>query len=207
MAIIAMNTAKLSIAQKCVKGREIINMSQGNPNAEGNAAALAAFAAAQAALVEANAAYEQCRQAALQLAAARDEALAVWNQTLTGLAGVTENVTGGEASKILSTGFGVRSVRTPTQPVGQVENVKVSFTGEPGHSEVSWKPDPNATGYVLECADDPSDPGAFKYKASPREARWEGNGAIPGKACWFRAAAVNRLGQGPWSDPALRPVM
>ena len=126
---------------------------------------------------------------------------------LTGLAGVTETVTGGVPSKILSTGFGVKAARTPTQPVEQVVNVKVSFTGEPGHSAVEWKPNSNATGYVLECADDANEPGSFQYKATVREAHWEGNGAVPGKMCWFRVAALNRLGQGPWSEPALRPVM
>jgi len=33
------------------------------------------------------------------------------------------------------------------------------------------------------------------------------SGAEPGKVCWFRICAVNVLGQGPWSEPARRPVM
>jgi hypothetical protein len=207
MAIITTKSSKLSLVGKCQLGTRIVQMSTNNPDAPGNAAALAIFSAANAALIAAQAAFEENRQLQKQLSAARDEAEVVWNAALSGLAGVTESVTGGVAAKILSTGFGVRAEATPTQPVGQVENVKVAFTGEPGHSEVTWKPDANATGYVLECGDDPDVASSFKYKASPREARWEGNGAVPGQQCWFRVAAVNRLGQGPYSEPALRPVM
>ena len=39
------------------------------------------------------------------------------------------------------------------------------------------------------------------------ETKFTGNGAIPGKECWYRVAGVNRIGRGPWSVPALRPVM
>jgi len=35
----------------------------------------------------------------------------------------------------------------------------------------------------------------------------EVDGAEPGKVAWFRVAAVNTAGQGPWSAPAQRPVM
>lgn len=37
--------------------------------------------------------------------------------------------------------------------------------------------------------------------------KYEGNGAIPGQKYWYRVAGVNKLGQGVWSEPALRPVM
>ena len=40
----------------------------------------------------------------------------------------------------------------------EIENVKVSFTGEPGPSVVDRKPNANATGCVLECADDSNEP-------------------------------------------------
>ena len=34
-----------------------------------------------------------------------------------------------------------------------------------------------------------------------------GNGATAGQKRWYRVAGVNSMGQGPWSDPSLRPVM
>ena len=33
------------------------------------------------------------------------------------------------------------------------------------------------------------------------------NGAQPGQRYWYRVAGVNARGQGPWSEPACRPVM
>ncbi len=202
-----MNTSKLPIVQKLVKGQEIITMSTGNPAAPGNTALLAALTAAQTTLTVTNAAYEEARQAAKQALAARETALAAWNLALVPLAAFTESATGGDAEKILSTGFDVRSEPTAPYPVQQILNVKVSFTGMPGHSEVRWKREANAEAYVLERSPDPITATSFENVGTVTEAKYEGNGAVPGQKYWYRVAGVNRLGQGPWSEPALRPVM
>jgi hypothetical protein len=100
MANIAINTSKLPIASKLVKGQDIITKSTNNPDVPGNTTVLAAFSAAQAALDAANAAVEANRQLAKQLMTARENALAVWNTAITGLAGFTESATEGDAEKI-----------------------------------------------------------------------------------------------------------
>jgi hypothetical protein len=92
-------------------------------------------------------------------------------------------------------------------PVTQILNVKVGFTGMPGHSTVAWKRESNAEAYVLERSPDPITPTSWDNLATVTEAKFEGNGTVPGLKYWFRVAGVNRLGQGPWSEPALRPVM
>lgn len=207
MSIIAINTSQLSIAEKLIKGQDIITKSTNNPNVPGNTAVLASFSTAQVALTAANAAYEANRQAAKQLMEAREMAEVAWTTAITGLAGFTESATDGEAEKILSAGFGVRSTGTPPQPVGQVLNVRVSFTGMPGHSEVKWKRESNADAYVVQRSADPFTETSWANVGTVTEAKYEGNGTTPGQKCWYRAAGVNRLGQGPWSEPALRPVM
>lgn len=207
MSIIAMNVNRLPIAEKLVKGQDIITKSTSNPNVPGNTAPLAAFSTAQTKLTAANAAYEANRQAATTLMTARDNALDEWNTTLTGLAGFTESATGGVAEKIQSAGFAVRGSATPPRPVGQVQDVRVSYNGTPGYSDVRWERETSADAYMVQCSPDPITEASWKNMGTVTRAKFEGNGATPGQKCWYRVAAVNALGAGPWSEPALRPVM
>lgn len=137
MAIIACNVSYLPIDSKIVKGQELITKGTGNVNVTGNAALITALTAAQADLVATNAAVEANKLAAKQLTAARATALGVWQVAVAMLAAFTESATGGDADKILTTGFDIKGAAKPPQPVQQIMNVKVSFTGEPGHSEVT----------------------------------------------------------------------
>ncbi len=207
MSKIVINVSSLTIADKLVKGQDIITKSTTNPNVPGNAAVLAAFTTAQAAFTAANAAYEAVRQQARQLMTQRDTAEEEWVTSINILAAFTESATDGDAAKIESAGFGVKAAPTPPQPVGQVENVKVTFTGMPGHSEVRWKRETNADAYVLERSPDPITATSWDNVGTVTEAKYEGNGTVPGQKYWYRVAGVNKLGQGPWSEPALRPVM
>jgi hypothetical protein len=207
MANIAIKTTRLPIPMKIQKGQEIISMSTDNPAVPGNAGLLAAFSAAQSALTTANNAFEEARQTCKHAMSERDSALDAWNTALTGLAGFTEGATGGDATAILSAGFDVKAPPSPPQPVTQVENVRVAFTGNPGYSEVRWKRVTAADAYIVECSPDPITDESWKNMGTVAEVKYVGNGATPGQKCWYRVAAVNRAGRGPWSEPALRPVM
>lgn len=65
----------------------------------------------------------------------------------------------------------------------------------------------SADGYVVECSPDPTMDESWKNMGTVAEVKYVGNGATPGQKCWYRVAAVNRAGRGPWSEPALGPVM
>jgi hypothetical protein len=91
--------------------------------------------------------------------------------------------------------------------VTQIENVKVRLTTSPGYSDVLWKRDDNADAYVLERSPDPITPSGWMNVGTVTEAKYNGNGAVPGVKYWYRVAGVNKLGQCPWSEPALRPVL
>lgn len=207
MANIVLNVSKLTILEQIAKGSVIITKSTANPNVPGNTTALAALVTAQDDYAEANAAWEAYRQAGVTLLAAREAAQAGWLQALTGLAGFTELATGGDLEKITSAGFDVRSAVTPPQPVQQIMNVRVAFTGMPGHSEVTWKRDAYADAYVAQRSVDPITETSWVNVGTVTTVKYEGNGATPGQKYWYRVAGVNKLGQGPWSEPALRPVM
>lgn len=207
MSMIAINTGKLSIPQKQDKGATIITMSTSNPNVPGNASPLAVFVTAQARLTAAAAAAEEARQASKVRTSELNAALVLWNAAIVGLASFTEMATGGDAGKILSSGFDVRAEPTPPQPVGQVMDVRVSYNGTPGYSDVRWDREANADAYMVQCSPEPITETSWKNMGTVTEVRFSGNGATPGVRCWYRVAGVNRLGQGVWSEPALRPVM
>ncbi len=207
MPTVATNTYRLPIVKKLSRGTTIIELSTGNPNVPGNEAALAAFAAAQAELGAAQAAYLAAVQAAQQLLAARDALVTKWNNTLNNLAGFTECATSGQPGKVLSTGFGVRAGKSPPRPVDQITKVAVAYTGTPGYSEVTWRRDPRADAYRVQWSAEEITADGWREVGVVTEASFTGNGATPGQRCWYRVAGVNRLGQGPWSEPALRPVM
>ncbi len=207
MPTVAANTYRLPVPEKLVKGRIILDLGADNPGVPGNAAVLAAFAAAQEELAAATADLVVAQQEVAQRLAARDAALQKWNAAMNSLSAFTESATGGDPSKVLSAGFDVRAGRTPSQPVPQIRNVRVSFASRPGYSEVRWQPDENADAYMLQrCAD--LKPGTtWEDIGVATKSKYEGNGATPGQPYWYRVAGVNTLGQGPWSEPALRPVM
>ena len=207
MPTIAANTYRLPIAQKLARGQTIITKSTDNPNVPGNATVLATLSAAQEALAAANADFEAIQLLAKQRLAVRDAALAVWNASINSLAAFTECATGSDPAKILSAGFDVRSAKTPQRPVQQIINVQVSYTGNPGYSEVLWKRDPDADAYRVQRSPEVITETSWEEVGTVTEAKYGGNGATPGQKCWYRIAGINRLGQGPWSEPALRPVM
>lgn len=207
MSNITILVANLTLLQKLSRGADVIEKQNGNTNVPGNEPLLAAFSATQQGLLDADAAVTAHKTKGQQLMSERDTALDAWMQAITALAAFTESATGGDPAKILSAGFGVKGQPSPEQPVDQVQNVRVTFNGEPGKSLVRWKRDSNADAYVIQCCQDPIVDSEWVYLATTPEPKFTGNGAIPGKRCWYRVAAVNRLGQGPWSEPALRPVM
>lgn len=207
MSQIAINISRLSISEALTKILGIINMSTDNPAAPNNGPLLALLTTAHTDLTAANTAYEDARKTCAELKEIRDAKQLAMRVAVNNLAAFTEIATGGDAAKILSTGFDVKSEPVPPSPVGQILNVRVSFTGEPGKSTVTWKADPYADAYRVQCCQDPLNENEWVDIATVAEPKFTGNGAIPGKLCWYRAAGVNRLGQGLWSEPALRPVM
>lgn len=207
MSQIAINISRLSIPDVLVRISGIISMSDNNPAAPNNGPLVTLLTTARTELSDAHGAFEDARKTCAELKAVRDAKFAAMRVAVTNLAAFTEIATGGDAAKILSTGFDIKSEPVPPSPVGQILNVRVSFTGEPGKSIVTWKADPYADAYRVQCCQDPLDANAWVDLGTVAEPKFVGNGAIPGKKCWYRVAGVNRLGEGLWSEPTLRPVM
>ena len=207
MSIIAINTAKLPLADKLGRGQEIITKSTSNPDVPGNAAVLAAFVTAQDALTGAMNDEVAARSAVTQKVTVRQDALVEWTTTLNALAGFTGSATGGEAAAIESAGFGVRAPRTPPQPLPAPEGLVAKTNGTPGHTLLSWPPLAGAKSYIVQISPDPMTAASWSFARTCTTASADVNGAEAGKRYWYRVAGVNGKGQGPWSEPACRPVI
>ena len=207
MARITVNSNKLPIANKIVKGQNIITSSTGNPKVPGNQAALAAFAAAQEELVRVNAEVVVLRGSLVEKMMVRDDAAANWMARLNGLAAFTASATGGDAADIHSAGFSVRAVRTPTQALPAPAKVVARTNDWPGHTQLRWAPLPGAKSYMIQRCADPMTEDGWEFATSCTAASADVNGSEPGARCWYRVAGVNGKGLGTWSAPVCRPVM
>lgn len=207
IAMIKYSVSNLTISQRVLKGAEIVTKETANPNVPGNTAVLATFSTAQTAFAAAVAAALAARENAKQATAAQDAAEAEWRSALALLASFTETATGGDPVKILTTGFDVRNSSTPTQPPASVENLMVKLDDAPGHSKLTWKPMARAEGYLVQGSPDPITATSWTASMLTSKASFKGNGATAGEKYWYRVAAFNGAGQGPWCQPASRPVM
>lgn len=207
MSQIVTNIAGLAISQKLDKGGTIITASTNNPLVPGNGPTLTAFSAAQAALDAANANVLAIRDSLKLALVQRNDAEVEWDGKLTGLAGFTQAATGGNEAAIVSSGFSVRGTNTPPQPVIAPENLSVKTNGSPGVTKLRWKAVTGAVNYVIQSSLDPDTESTWAKVGTSTKSYTEVSGATPGKVCWYRVAALGVLGEGPWSEPARRPVM
>ncbi len=207
MSTIALNVSELPALAQIAKGQDIITKGTNNALVPGNAAELAEFVTAQAALVAANTASEAVRSTSKAKTAARQAAQQVWKAKFKALAAKTEDITGGEPDAMMSAGFDLKGHPSPTQELEAPTNLRAQTNGTPGKTKLTADPLPGAVSFLLESGPDPIDEQKWAQIATPTKPSCTVDGAVPGKKCWFRMAGVNALGQRPWSDPVARPVM
>ena len=209
MSKIKVNVSTLPVPQKLFRGEQFINMGTSNPNVPGNVTLITALTTAQTALDNAEEAMDQARNTSKQKTADRDTALAAWMTAVTNLAGFTQSATGGNAGKILSAGFDVANppVPLPVPELVAVTGVTVALNGTPGHSKVNWNAVGGADGYLVQGSADPITPTSWQMPQIAMKLMCDTNGATAGEKYWYRVAAFNGGGQGPWSSVTERPVM
>lgn len=184
--------------------RAHITAMTGNPNfpapEPAPAALLAAVDAYETALNEAIAA----SAAAQTKTSAKDAQRAALELLLTQRAASVEIQSGGEETKILSAGFGVRASASPVGAMAQPQNFRATMGDLTGEIDLQWDPVRGAKSYILECRTHGATPGAWQQVKIVTSSKYSAQGLTPGQEYAFRVRAVGTAGEGPWSDEAVK---
>lgn len=200
MAQVKVGSARISIPDKIQYARQIVLDMTGNANFTTPAPTLPSLAAAATALEAAYNAAQTLRQAAKSKTAIQNTAEAALDVLCGQLGNYVENTSGGDAAKIISSGF---NVKAPAAPVGDLpapDNVSITPSTHPGAVDMKWKRVRGARCYLVSQAADSSAPLDWSMGVATTKAKAAVNTMTSGGRYWFRVAAVGAAGQGAWSD-------
>jgi hypothetical protein len=199
MSLVKVGTATMTVPQKIQFARQIVIDMTGNANFTTPAPTLAALTAAATALETAYNAAQTARQVAKSQTANQDAKALALDLLLAQEANYVENTSGGDRTKITSSGFSVRNPSTPIGPLPAVVDLTVAPSQNEGSADLRWKALHGAKSYLIERA---LDAGTLAWDgiATPTKAKASVNTMTSGLKYWFRVAAVGAAGPGPWSE-------
>jgi hypothetical protein len=130
----------------------------------------------------------------------RDDLMAAAELKYHGLGSFVENKANGNPAIITEGGYDLVQPRSATQPMPKVENNVVTAGDNDGEADAAWDAVKGAKSYEIQTAPAPSGP--WTHEATVTVSRHHMSGKTSGVKLWTRVRAVNKLGPGPWSDPA-----
>jgi hypothetical protein len=202
MAKVKMGLSGLSTVDLMERAQFIVSQMTGNPTFATPSPALSAITDAVNALHEAN---EAALTGAHEAISLRNERYTVLMDLLRELAVYVQHVSHGNATVIISSGFGVAQPRTPAS-VEEVENLQAATSPFPGCARLKWKSlGKKADSYLVYATQtDPATPAAewTLVGTTTRASITVDNLPNRNQYYWFSVVAVNSAGQGPMSDPA-----
>lgn len=205
MALIKLSLESLSRLEKVVQGETIAPKMTGNsafPDAGPLVAILVTKTAAlKAKLLAQEAAKQAAKEATEQATVAEEE----YHSALNALADHAQSVSGGDATKLLSGGFDLRSEGAPTT-MGQVTNLGATEGDDASEIDLSWDAVRGAKSYEVQSSPDPVTPTSWSHLGIATKSKITFAGLPSGAVCFFRVRAVGANGNGPWSDPAMKRI-
>jgi hypothetical protein len=200
MSLVKVGTKNMTVPQKIQFARQVVIDMTGNANFTTPAPTLASITTAATALETAYNSAQTARQVAKSQTANQDAKSLALDLLLAQEANYVENTSGGDRTKITSSGFGVRNPATPIGILDMVTNLAVAPSQSEGSADLKWKKVRGAKSYVIERA---PDGGSLVWDsiATPTKAKASVNTMTPGVKYWFRVSGVGAAGQGPWSEP------
>lgn len=205
MAKIRLNLSRLSVAEKIAKAKQIVAAMTGNPNFTAPSPPLPEVATAATELQTAAGASATAKQTLKETTAVQNDKEATIDQLLTRLAGYVESVAGSDEQVILSAGMDVRapSVSTTERPP-QPQALAATAGDRDGEIDLSWESVSGAKSYAVEQSGDPVTPNSWQHAGVSTRSLHTAAGLTSGTRYWFRVAAINKVGQSGWSDPAMK---
>ena len=106
------------------------------------------------------------------------------------------------AATFLAAGLGVVKEKQPVGVPSAPERLRAPASDFEGRVKLRWKRPVRRCAFLIEMTTDPSATTGWQQVAiSGNRQSCEVAGLVGGMKCWFRVAATNAHGQGPWSQP------
>lgn len=118
------------------------------------------------------------------------------------LGSYTESRAHGDPVGITSCGFDVAGTPGAVQPMPMVTGVSLTTGDDEGTADVAWDAVKNSKSYEVQTSPDPITPGSWQHECTNTNSKCQLTGKQSGIKQWVRVRAINKLGPGPWSDPA-----
>lgn len=135
----------------------------------------------------------------------KNEKRAVIEGHTTTRGGYVQEVSGGVESKIVGTGFGVKSAASPTTSLPQVANLSATMGDMEGEVDLGWDRIAEALGFQVEYREHPGGTTWTRLDVPVTGSKCSVPGLTPGHTYAFRVRAIGpKQLVGPWSDLALK---
>mgnify|MGYP001627379036 CR=1 FL=1 len=194
-----------SVLQKLAMGAAHITAMDGNANypEASRVPTDAQFQLAQDDLQQASdaaTAAENAWKAALATREAKEEA---WDTMIKARANNCEAVTPNNLAALSTVGLPLRSGTAPIGPLPAPANLRATMSDMEGQILLVWDSVHGASSYIVDCKEHDT-PEPWQQVKILKQVRYTSTGHTPGKTYAFRVRAIGPLGEGPWSDEAVK---
>jgi hypothetical protein len=131
----------------------------------------------------------------------RDKKVAAMRLHTTRAATAITDATGGDPAAMLASGVGVARVKQAVGKPGAPTLMRVISTESEGAVSLRWKRPVRRCVFIIQMTTAPAATRGWKQVDISTRQSCTVTGLKSGPKCWFRVAATNAHGQGPWSQP------
>lgn len=204
MARVKLDFKRLSVAEKIIRGRQLVDSLTNNPKFLQPNPPLAEVIAALDALQAAIQAAQLSRQVARAKTAEQHQAEDVVDRVLTQLLAYIESVSGGDEVLIKEAGADVRATTASAGDLTAPTALSATAGDHDGEIDLHWNRVNHARSYIIERSADPMTDTSWTHEKVVTISSTTVSGLTRHGQYWFRVAAIGAGGQSGWSDPATR---
>jgi hypothetical protein len=206
MSSIKLNFGRLSVPEKVALTRSVVTKMTTNSHFPTPQPTLTAIGLSADDLEQAEREAKDTRQAAKAKTTIRNNKEDDLERLMAQMVAYVTTVSGGDEEIIQSAGMDVRDAPGVSTVPAQPAALSATAGDFDGTMDLSWDPVVGATSYVIEASPDPPTATSWGHHGVSTKSTFTVPGLTSGTRLWFRVAAVNPNGQGPWSDPATKIV-
>jgi hypothetical protein len=131
----------------------------------------------------------------------RDEKMGIMRDHTTAAAFAITALTGGDPAALLRAGMEIKKAKQPVGRPGAPALMRVIGTESEGAASLRWKRPVRRCAFLIQMTTAPTATRGWRQVAVCIRQSCTVTGLKSGLKCWFRVAANNSYGQGPWSQP------